>query len=248
MSCVPGVSNGGTARSTMAMRPLRASGALRQANDLAVGRTMNLRLVFRILYVGWALPCLALSVWLAQLRGGHPPPIVLVPVVAAVWLLGHLVLWATGFLLRRGVAVARDNAVAIVRWPWIVIVAIVGSGVAGFVGLLLLGRVTVGSDALSVWTVITLVALLLHAPCFVGLLVRRAWARYYAAVVSFGWVALMVLQVAEQFRRGNPIASREWLVVLTVVVGFSGLGWMLLRSRSALRYFVAIRSSDPPAA
>ena len=76
----------------------------------------------------------------------------------------------------------------------------------------------------------------------------RLVARYYAAVVSFGWVALMVMQVGEQFRRGNPIASREWLVVLTVVVGFSGLGWMLLRSRSALRYFVAIRSSAPPAA
>ena len=139
-----------------------------------------------------------------------------------------------------------DPGLAIVRWPWSVVVAIVGTGTATFLGLLLVARVSFDVDALSRWTAILIVALLLHVPCFVGLLLRRSWARYYAAAVAFGWVGLMVLQVVEQFQRGGSVAPREWFIVLAVVLGFSGLTWTLMRSPAAARYFLSNRQAELP--
>ena len=34
--------------------------------------------------------------------GGHPPPIIFLPVVVAVWVAGHLALGGVGWLARRG--------------------------------------------------------------------------------------------------------------------------------------------------
>ena len=204
--------------------------------------------LFRLLHVVWALPCVVATAVLVSATEGHPPGIVFAPVAVAVWLLGHLFLWLAHRLLRRGLTrvVAKGPSGGRTSWPFPVVLAIAGTGVLGFLAFVLTGALALNVDRLTVWSALTAGALWLHAPVFVGLLLRRGWARFLAAALSGFWALLMLYQIVDHLRRSGSVRIWEWPLSVTIVVCLSWLAWTLLTSSSVAAYFPAANDANRP--
>lgn len=194
---------------------------------------MTHRTLFRALHVLWALPCVAVSVLLVLSKGGHPPGIVFVPLVLLAWGLGHLLLWGTHWLARKGLAKRGPSA----TWPVAVVLALVGSGVVAFLGILLGGAAAFERSHWSAWDVTLLGVVVAHLPAFAGLLLRERWSRLWAAALTAFWSLTMLYQMVDALRRGSSIDSWEWPVATLIVVGFGALAWALVRSPKVAGYF-----------
>lgn len=186
--------------------------------------------LFRILYIVWALPCIAACVVLLQATEGHPPGIVFLPFAIGIWVIGHLLLWGTRRLVERGVASKNP---AWQDWPPSIVVAIIGSGIASFLGVLLLGRIGIDQDQWQPWNLIVLGVLLAHVPAFVGLLLRKTWARVYAAILAASWALLMTVQLVDHLMRGSAVRLWEWPVAITIILACATLAALLSRRQPA---------------
>lgn len=190
---------------------------------------------FRVAHLSWAGIGVAASVFLIFFGGeGHPPGIVLLPVVWVVWVLGHGVLWAVRRLAARGRMRALYSDDGGRGWPAALILAAVGTGTTTAVGLFPLAvRIFESSEGRfrdPLWAIMIAIWLA-HGVCFVGLLMRRAWSRTFVALLCFGWAALLVAQFVDHLARGSRIQPGE-LVISVVLIAIGVLfGWHLLVSR-----------------
>ena len=195
---------------------------------------MTRQTIFRLLHGLWALPCLAASIWLTMATEGHPPGIIYVPFVLAIWAVGHLLLWGTHKLARRGLA---KRVGLRITWPIPVVIALVGSGTVTFLGILFVGAALLQRKPWNPWDLMILATVSAHPPAFVGLLLRAGWARFYSAALAAGWSLLMLYQMIETLWRGGKVKLWEWPVAAAIVIGFGALAWAMLKSPRVAEYF-----------
>ncbi len=201
-----------------------------------------LRRPFRVGHLVWAVLCVAACAVLIFAGGeGHPPAIILLPVVLAVWAVGHGGMWIVRRLAVRGRS--RVEGGVALSWPPGLILAAIGTGFTSTVGVLLLFASLFqwkGERLLDpLW--LTMVAIwVAHNVCFAGLLLRRTWSRLFAALLSFGWAALLGFQIVEHWVRASPIKAPE-LALMIVLISIGVLfGWHLATS-PRIRAFLAGR-------
>ena len=137
-------------------------------------------------------------------RGGHPPAIILLPLVLAAWAVGHGLIWGTLRLAaagrHKGVGTEDDQA-----WPLGLKVALVGTAVVALLGV----AQVVGTVLTRSWYPFSRPAsgrqcyLCGWSICVTALLLRRRSSRLLSAALAFGWAALMGLQVAQHFQGGS---------------------------------------------
>ncbi len=189
---------------------------------------------FRLAHVVWALLAASLSVLLVVAEGGHPPPIVFLPVVVVAWGLGHAALWGIGKLAARGREAATKAGGAVGAWPPGLIVALIGTGLVACVGLVQIG----GSLLLGEWYpfagalwALALAASLAHGAGLVGLLLRRPWSRPMTALLSIGWALWLVWLFSEALVLGQRINPADYVILVVGVSLLCFFGYHILSSR-----------------
>lgn len=203
--------------------------------------TKYLRGLFLGSHFVWAVIGTAVCIVLAQ-GGGHPPGIILIPPALVVWIAGHGVLWAIRRLVLTGRVFAAGSGNQRAPWPIVLIVVLLGTGVASSVGLIqLVGTIVDGRQYLfrgEMWTV-TMVIWSLHGLCFVALLLRRPLARWVTALLSSGWAALFAWQLFDHFhRRTATVAWSELAIAIGLMCVLILLGYYTLASKR-VRAFLA---------
>jgi hypothetical protein len=199
-----------------------------------------LRRPLRWAHLVWALSAGSLCILLIATGRGHPPPMVLVPVVVAVWAAVHLALWAGRRLALRGLLHAAAAGGEEHSWPPGLILLLLATAVAAFLGLLqlvvtlMVGRAWPFRGAL--WPIL-MMAWLAHAVCLAGLLLRRPWVRWRTAVLCLGWALWITWEALEPAVHGYP-QPMQIAIALGVVAVLAFAGHHILRSRR-IRAFLA---------
>lgn len=176
-----------------------------------------------------------MSVVLVFAKGGHPPPIFLLPIVLIMWVAGHLVMWGAGWLAARGRRIASAAGTEGEPWPIGLWPVLIGTGVAALVGIFQLlmtaleGRLYpfhYGRDwaaMLAVW--------LIHGVCFAGLLLRQRWSRLLGAMLGLGWALVLAWQIAEHVPPKATSDTMGLFIVFGLLLLALFLGLHLLASR-----------------
>jgi hypothetical protein len=205
------------------------------------GRFDDWRTPFRWVHGIWALFWLVACTLLVFTGGGHPPPIILLPVALAVWLMGHAALGVLRWLAARGRRAATRHGIESLSWPPGVALATLGTGAVFFLGLLLLAVSAVQQRPYpfrgSLWTVM-LVVWACHSVSFVGLLLRRSWSRVLFAGLCFAWTVYLAWQVVTGLA-GGRVEVLGLLFALTLGSLLTVLAYHLLSSRR-VREFLGI--------
>ena len=198
----------------------------------------------RVAHAAWAAVCIIGCLLLVLTgRTGHPPAIILLPVVLLAWAVGHGFVWGVQRLADKGRRTVARTATDGQRWPLALrLTAIVtGSaalvGVAQIVGTLLKGDWYPFGHASAWWAMLVVWAV--HAACFAGLLLRRRWSRLLSATLAFGWAALLGLQVAEHLAPGASSDTAGVLIAIALMAVLVLLGRYLASSgkvKSFLRH------------
>jgi hypothetical protein len=172
-------------------------------------------------------------------RGGHPPAIILLPVVLAGWAVGHCLIWGA---LRLAAAdrLAGAGTAGHEAWPPGLQVVLVGTAAAALAGVVqIVGSVLTGGwypfQQAGEWAAMLLVWLV-HAACFAALLLRRRSARPLSAALVFGWAALMGVQVAQHFQSGS--SDTGGLLIAVVLMASLLLFAFYLASSKKVRSFL----------
>ena len=190
----------------------------------------------RVLHAAWGALGVASSAVLVFAGGGHPPLIIFLPVVVAVWIAGHLALVGAGWVARRGAAAVVGSDAG--KWSVPLRIAVVACGLASLVGLIQLVVSALLREPYpfrgGLWWMTTVIWVL-HGACLVGLLLLRPWARWFAALLSFGWGALMAWQVVDHLWYGRPVDPLDFSIAMAIVVAAGGFGALLLRSNGPSR-------------
>ncbi len=182
----------------------------------------------------WAVLGVSVCALLVFSGGGHPPPIVLVPVVVPVWLLGHLLLWIIRRLLIRGRRSAGGSESGLLAWPPGLVAACLGTGAVFLVGSaqLVISAVLLRPYPYRGWVWIAmLVVWAVHSLCFLGLLLRRAWSRLLLAGLCSTWALYLAWQIVERLVRVGRLSPEEILVALTLVGLFTLFGYHFISSQ-----------------
>jgi hypothetical protein len=163
-----------------------------------------------------------------------------VPVVSAVWVAGHIALWGVRRLAVKGKVSTSAAEGEAQPWPPALRIALLGTGAASSVGLLqLVASVVLGKRYPfpgALWTV-TMIIWIAHGACFAGLLLRRQWSRWAAAMLSLGWALLLAWRILEHVLRGYRIHSAEFLIAIGLLALFAILGYRILASKRTETFF-----------
>lgn len=187
----------------------------------------------RVAHAVWAAVCVVVCLLLVFTgQGGHPPAIILLPLVLAAWAVGHGFLWGAQRLAaagRRTGAGAGDAQ----AWPLGLQVAVVCTAAATLVGVVQVGgtvltRQWYPTSYAGLWAAMLIVSLV-HAACLAALLLRRSWSRGLSAAIAFGWAALLGRQVAEHLLSGSSDNS-GLLIAVALMASLLLFGWYLLSS------------------
>lgn len=175
----------------------------------------------RAAHAVWAAVCIIFCLLLVVTgREGHPPAVILLPLVFVAWAVGHGLIWGA---LRLAAAGRRKSAGAAEGRPWplglkaaaVCTAAVALLGVAQVVGTVLTRKWYPFGQA-GEWAAMLLVWLV-HAACLAALLLRRRWSRPLSAALAFGWAALLGVQVAEHFRSGASDTTGLLIAVVLMV-------------------------------
>ena len=189
-----------------------------------------LKNVFRGLHIVLALIGAGLCVLLVMSKGGHPPGIVLVPIVLVIWLAGHALLWLSRRLSIRGKYLADSRSSAGGKWPVVLILLALISGIVFIFGLfVIVWQVFIENDQLRelvlplvFWTPISL--------CFFGFLLRKSWSRILAGGGFIVVAAVLAKQMVESLMRSHQHSGTEWVIAIIVSIVLVLFGLYILRS------------------
>lgn len=189
----------------------------------------------------WGVLGLAICLLLVLAGGGHPPPIIFLPVVLAVWAVGHGAIWAAGRIAARGRRSAPGDERGVPAWPIALKLALALSGLAAGIGLIqvvvsLLLRELYPFRLPGLWA-LTLAIWIVHGTCFVGLLLRKRWSRYLCAALPLAWAALLASQIADHLMRGARTDVGELLIAVALIVLLVVFGGYLAASRRVRAQF-----------
>lgn len=187
-----------------------------------------------IAHTVWGIVGFSICVLLALVPGGHPPLMIFIPLVAAVWFVGHVATWGAGRIAARGRQAALEGDTGARSWPLALVAVLVLAGIAGAIGLLqlvvsVLMRELYPFDPPQLWA-ITMAIWIAHGTCFVGLLLRRRWSRYVCAALPLGWAVLLVVQIVDHLAHGRPVEPVEMSIAVAMVLLLSAFAWYLIAS------------------
>ncbi len=187
-------------------------------------------------HAAWAVTAVAVSLLMIfTINKGHPPFIVFLPLVILVWVVGHLAIWGVAWLVVKGRRVASGTRSEGRSWPVGLRLAVIGTGVLTSVGVFqilvtgYLGRLYPYHYA-NLWALM-LVIKLVHAACFVGLLLRQRWSRHMSALLAVGWAMLLASQISEHLPPRAPSNIAELMIAFGIMVFLFILGLHLVVSR-----------------
>ena len=155
----------------------------------------------RFAHLAWLALGISISVLLVFGGEGHPPPLVFLPLVLLLWVLGHLGIWGAGRLAAKGRRAASGTAGGRGSWPAGLRLALLATGIGASIGVLqaavslYLGRWYPYRDA-GLWSVM-IVVWVLHGGCFVGLLLRRRWSRILCLLLASAWALLLASRIID---------------------------------------------------
>ena len=195
----------------------------------------------RVAHALWAGIAVSVSLLLVFGGRGHPPPIIFLPLVIVVWVVGHFTVWGVEWLAAKGQRLASENEGRNKSWPVGLRLALIGTGVAASIGLLQIivtgyqGKMYPFHDV-TLW-MIMMAIWLVHGACFVGLLLRRPWSRLVSVMLALAWSLLSASQIAEHLARGYSVDIAELLIVSVSMV-FSFLFGLHLATSSRIKSFL----------
>jgi hypothetical protein len=207
----------------------------RDSVDIAMIDTSKDRRMYAA-HAAWAVIAVIVSLLMVfTINKGHPPLIVFLPLFILVWVIGHLAVWGVGWLVVKGRRVASGTGNKGRSWPVGLKLAVIGTGVLTSVGVfqilvtVYLGRLYPYHYA-NLWAIM-LVVKLVHAACFVGLLLRQQWSRYVSGLLAIGWAILFASQIAEHLPPRAPPNIAELMIAFGIMVFLFILGLHLVVSR-----------------
>lgn len=176
----------------------------------------------------------AICLLLVLIPGGHPPLMIFVPLVAAVWVVGHGVVWIAGRIAARGRRSMPEGGGGVGSWPPLLIVALALTGLAGAIGIIQVVVTLLISELYpfrlaGLWAM-TLAIWIVHGACFVGLLLRKPWSRWLCAALPPAWAALLAAQIVDHLVRGSAIDPTELVIVVALILMLVLFGYYLGRS------------------
>jgi hypothetical protein len=180
---------------------------------------------FFALHAIWAVPCIGAIGFLATATTGHPPGIILIPVVLIVWISGHLLLWGSGRIVARRVTQPSGAITRTSEWPLGIVVTMAVAGITAFAAFWLLAWLLVdaGGQGNGISVAVLTVVVPVHGAVFVDLMTRRPWALGLAGLAWLGWFLIVALQLASYLFRGSRVAPTELILALVLLVA---LGFM----------------------
>lgn len=189
----------------------------------------------RIAHAIWAALAILVALFLVLAGGGHPAPIIFLPLVVVIWVVGHIVVWGVGWLAGKGRRLRTAAGGVTQSWPAGLKLAVIGTAVGTSVGIIqivvtaFLGKLYPYHDA-TLWTTM-LIIWLVHGTCFVGLLLRRRWSRFLASAIALAWALLSVWQIVEHLVRGYRLEIGPLLILVLATVFLALFGLHLAVSR-----------------
>jgi tetrahydromethanopterin S-methyltransferase subunit F len=182
----------------------------------------------------WGAIGFSICVLFAVVPGGHPPLMIFIPLVAAVWFVGHVAIWGAGRIAARGRRAALEAGTEARAWPLGLVAGLALAGIASAIGLLqlvasVLMRELYPFDPPGLWA-LTMAIWIAHGACFVGLLLRRRWSRYLCAALPLGWAALLAVQIVDHLAHGRPAEPVEMTIAVALVLLLSAFAWYLIAS------------------
>ena len=202
--------------------------------------TNYLKSKFRWLHLVWAIFGVGICVLLVTAKGGHPPGIVFVPIAAAIWLFGHVLLWGSRKLAIRGKYLTGSGNIATGKWPpaLILLTFLFGIvfifGLFGIVWQVLFERNWLRELAipLAVWIPSSL--------CFFGILSRQNWSRILVGSGSIVVAVLLLYEMITSFMRGYRNSNTEWIIAIVVFIILVLFGKYILRSANIKAFYSKI--------
>lgn len=196
----------------------------------------DLKPVFRWLHILLAIIGSAASVRLATAKG-HPPGLVFVPIVFAIWFTGHGLLWLSRKLAVKGQLAASKRSVGDGKWPILLILLVCLFGaVFIFGGFGLAWQAFSGSrwstelnSMVATWFIVSL--------CFFGILLRLDWSRILAGSGFIVLAAIMLYEMIASLMRGYKNSPAEWATAVVLFVFLVMLGQHILRSPRIKEFF-----------
>lgn len=177
----------------------------------------------------WAVIGVAACLPMILIPGGHPPLLIFLPVVMAIWLVGHVAIWIAGRLAARGRRSLPEGIRA--SRPPLLILALGLTGLATAIGLVQLVVSALMRELYpfrlpGLWA-ITMAIWIAHGACFAGLLMRKSWSRRLCVVLPLGWAGLLGAQIVDHLARGRPVNPTEMAVALVLMALLVALAWRL---------------------
>ena len=205
--------------------------------DNVVMNASYLKPVFRWLHVIWAIIGFAASVLLASAKG-HPPGLVFVPIVLAVWFTGHGLLWLSRKLAIRGKLTADKHNATNGKWPLLLILLVCLFGTVFIFGVFGFGWLAFSGERWG-FELLSMVAIWLAASlCFFGILLRQDWSRILAGGGFITLAVLLLYEMIASFMRGYQNSLLEWATALILFILLVLIGQHIVRS-SHIRAFFA---------
>ena len=191
---------------------------------------MVMKNVFRWIHGVWAVIGAGTCILLAAAKGGHPPGLVFVPIAAAIWLAGHLLLWVSHKLAIRGKNLAQSKNIASGKWPVTIILLAIVCGAIFIFGLFgITWQLLFERDRLRELA-IPLLYWIPASVCFFGILLRRDWSRILAGSGFMLVAAILLFEMAASAMRGYRNSTTEWLMVVVIFFLLVLFGLYVLRS------------------
>ena len=174
---------------------------------------------------------------LATAKGGHPPGIVFVPIAAAIWLVGHILLWGSHKLAIRGKYLAESRGITSGKWPLAIIFLVFLFGIVFFFGLFgIVWQILFERDSLRELA-IPLAVWIPSSLCFFGIVLRHDWSRLLAGSGFIVVAIILLYEMIASFMRGYRNSSAEWATAIVIFVLLSFFGQYVLRSSSIKTFF-----------
>ena len=195
--------------------------------------------MIRFLHIVWAIIGIAVAAVLILSKGGHPPALVLLPVVAGAWLLGHIMLWISQLLVRRSSKSIFAEQTMRQRWPPVVVLVTIILGLTTFastvIAITLFVRISSHNQAIPLAVVAAASAIL-----FLGMLMRKNAARLIVIVLMISAATMIAIEMGRTIWKGYSYPLNEWLIASGIVIILLGLGLHMLKSKRVRMYFDAL--------
>lgn len=192
--------------------------------------------MFLFLHLAWAAAGIFGTVMVIMSKGGHPPALVLLPAVVGVWLLGHVFIWISQWIVRRSAKSIFADQPTRQRWPPSVVLMIIAMGLSCF-ATLIIGGVLLYKGSPHGEGIMFLVAAAILGLLFAGLLARKNWSRLIVIILLVSLATWLVLEMGQSIMKGYQQPLNDWLIAAGLLLFLVGLALHWLKSSRVRNYF-----------